>query len=87
MHRLAGHPVSLRDFHDRDAGQDFQHGPVPLLDHVQLPKHDRRGLQASLTVLSRPGERAPNHGLLAGRDAVGESAADTLLDGIYKIHE
>jgi hypothetical protein len=39
MHRLPGHPETLGDLSDRDAIQDFQHGPVSLLDHVQLPKH------------------------------------------------
>ena len=39
VHSLAGHPEPLGDLGYRDAIKDFQHGPISLLDHVQLPKH------------------------------------------------
>jgi len=52
VHGLAGHAISLGDFHDRDARQDFQHGPVSLLDHVQLPKHERERHRSSGATVS-----------------------------------
>ena len=39
VHRLAGHPEPLGDLSDRGAVKDLKHCLVPLLDHVQLPKH------------------------------------------------
>jgi hypothetical protein len=39
VHRLPGHPEPLRDLNDRSAVKDLKDGLVPLLDHVQLPKH------------------------------------------------
>jgi hypothetical protein len=41
VHRLPGHPVTLGDLNDRDPGKDLQDSPVSLLDHIQLPKHER----------------------------------------------
>ena len=38
MHRLPVYPEPLGHLSDRDAVQDLEHGPVPLLDHLQLPK-------------------------------------------------
>ena len=39
VHRLPGHPEPLSHLRDRDAVQDLKNGTVPLLDHLQLPKH------------------------------------------------
>jgi hypothetical protein len=41
VHRLPGNAVSLGDLDDRSPGQDLHNGAVSLLDHVQLPKHER----------------------------------------------
>jgi len=41
VHRLPDNAVSLGDLNNRSSGQDLQHGTVSLLDHVQLPKHER----------------------------------------------
>ena len=41
MHALAAHPVPFGDLGHRNPGHDFQHGPVSLLDHAQLPQHER----------------------------------------------
>jgi hypothetical protein len=39
VHRLTSHPGPLSNLSYRDAVQDLQNSLVPLLDHVQLPKH------------------------------------------------
>jgi hypothetical protein len=39
VHRPPGHPEPLGNFRHRDTVKDLKHGPVSLLDHVQLPKH------------------------------------------------
>ena len=41
MHGLPGNAVTLGDLDDRSPGQDLHNGAVSLLDHVQLPKHER----------------------------------------------
>jgi hypothetical protein len=41
VHGLPGDTISLGDLDDRSAGQDLHNGAVSLLDHVQLPKHER----------------------------------------------
>jgi hypothetical protein len=41
VHRLPGHPEPLGHLSDRNAVKDLKNGLVPLLDHVQLPKHER----------------------------------------------
>ena len=41
VHALAADPVPLGDLGHRNAAADFQHGPVSLLGHAQLPQHDR----------------------------------------------
>jgi hypothetical protein len=46
VNRLARHPIALRDLHHRRPSQNFQHRPIPLLDHAQLP-HTRE-CQASV---------------------------------------
>ena len=38
---LAGHPEPPGHRSDRNAVKDLKHSLVPLLDHVQLPKHER----------------------------------------------
>ena len=39
VHRLPGHPEPLSDLNNRDAVKDLKNSLIPLLDHVQLPKH------------------------------------------------
>jgi hypothetical protein len=41
VHGLPGHTVSFGDLDNRSPGQDLHNGAVSLLDHVQLPKHER----------------------------------------------
>jgi hypothetical protein len=41
MHGLPGDAVSFGDLDDRSARQHLHNGAVSLLDHVQLPKHER----------------------------------------------
>jgi hypothetical protein len=41
VHGLPGRPKAFGDLSYRDAIQNLQHGLVSLLDHVQLPKHER----------------------------------------------
>ena len=41
MHALTAHPVPIGDLGHRNPGQHFQHGPVSLLGHAQLPQHER----------------------------------------------
>jgi hypothetical protein len=41
VHSLPDHAVSLGDLDDRSPRQDLHNGAVSLLDHVQLPKHER----------------------------------------------
>ena len=41
MHALAAHPVPPGDLDHRNPGQHFQHRPVSLLGHAQLPQHER----------------------------------------------
>jgi hypothetical protein len=52
VHGLPDDAVSLSDLHDRGAGQDLQHGTVSLLDHVQLPKHERKRHRSSGATVS-----------------------------------
>jgi hypothetical protein len=44
--RLARHPIPLSDLYDRRPSDNLHHGPIPLLDHAQLP-HTRE-CQASI---------------------------------------
>jgi hypothetical protein len=37
VHALTADPVPVGDFGHRHSGQNFQHSPVPLLGHTQLP--------------------------------------------------
>jgi len=39
VHRLPGHPEPLGHLSDRNVVKDLKNSLVPLLDHVQLPKH------------------------------------------------
>ena len=39
VHRLAGYPEPLCHLRDRDVVKNLKDSLVPLLDHVQLPKH------------------------------------------------
>jgi len=41
MHALTAYPVPIGDLGHRNPGQHFQHGPVSLLSHAQLPQHER----------------------------------------------
>jgi len=41
VHGLPGDAIPLSDLDDRSPRQDLHNGAVPLLDHVQLPKHER----------------------------------------------
>jgi hypothetical protein len=41
VHCLAAYPIPLRHLDHWNPGQDFQHRPVPLLGHIQLPQHER----------------------------------------------
>jgi hypothetical protein len=41
MHGLPGNAIPLGDLDHRSTGQDLHNGAVSLLDHVQLPKHER----------------------------------------------
>ncbi len=41
VHALAADPVPLGDLGHRNPRADFQHGPVSLLGHAQLPQHER----------------------------------------------
>ena len=41
MHALAAHPVPIGHLGHRNPGQHFQHRPVSLLGHAQLPQHER----------------------------------------------
>jgi hypothetical protein len=41
VHRLAGHPETLGNLSDRNAIKDLKDGAISLLDHVQLPQHER----------------------------------------------
>ena len=41
VHALAAYPVPFGDLGHRNPGQHFQHGPVSLLGHAQLPQHER----------------------------------------------
>jgi hypothetical protein len=62
VHRLPGHAIPLGDLDRRNPGQHFQHGPVPLLDHVQLPKHERerhRSSGATVSHIKRSQTSAP----------------------------
>jgi hypothetical protein len=52
MHRLAGHPIALGDLGHRNPRQDLQHRAVSLLDHVQLPKHERERHRSSGATVS-----------------------------------
>jgi hypothetical protein len=52
MHRLTGHSEAFRDLSYRDAIQDVQHGLVSLLDHIQLPKHERECHASSEATMS-----------------------------------
>ena len=52
MHGLPGHPETLGDLGYRDAIKDLQNGPVSLLDHVQLPKHERERHKSSGATVS-----------------------------------
>jgi hypothetical protein len=49
---LPDNAVSFSDRDDRSPGQDFQNGAVSLLDHVQLPKHDRERRASSGAAVS-----------------------------------
>jgi hypothetical protein len=40
VHRLTGNPEPLGHLSDRDAVKDLKNSLIPLLDHVQLPKHE-----------------------------------------------
>ena len=52
VHCLPGHPITLGDLNNRDTGKDLQHGPVSLLDHIQLPKHERERRASSGATVS-----------------------------------
>ena len=41
VHGLPCDAVSFGDLDDGSPGQDLHNGAVSLLDHVQLPKHER----------------------------------------------
>jgi hypothetical protein len=41
VHGLPGDAIPLGDLDDRSPGQDLHNGAIPLLDHIQLPKHER----------------------------------------------
>jgi len=41
VHGLPDNAVSFGDLDNRSARQDLQNSAVSLLDHVQLPKHER----------------------------------------------
>jgi hypothetical protein len=41
VHALTAYPVPAGDLGHRNPGHDFQHGPVSLLGHTQLPQHER----------------------------------------------
>jgi hypothetical protein len=61
VHRLPSNAMPLGDLDRRKHGQHFRHGPVPLLDHVQLPKHERERHRSSGATVSHiktePGTR------------------------------
>jgi len=52
VHGLTGHPIPLRHLDHRNPGQDFQHRVIPLLHHVQLPKHERERHRSSGATVS-----------------------------------
>jgi hypothetical protein len=52
VHGLPDDAVSLGHLDNRNAGQDLQHGTVSLLDHVQLPKHERERRASSGATVS-----------------------------------
>jgi hypothetical protein len=52
VHRLAGHPEPLGHLSDRNAVKNLKNSLVPLLDHVQLPKHERECHPSSEAVVS-----------------------------------
>ena len=41
MHALTAYSIPSGDLGHRNPGQHFQHGPVSLLGHAQLPQHER----------------------------------------------
>jgi len=41
VHGLPGNAIPLGDLNHRSPGQHLHNGAVPLLDHIQLPKHER----------------------------------------------
>ena len=41
VHALAADPIPFGDLGHRNTDADLQHGPVSLLDHAQLPQHER----------------------------------------------
>jgi hypothetical protein len=41
VHALAANSIPFGDLGHRNTSADFQHGPVPLLGHAQLPQHER----------------------------------------------
>jgi hypothetical protein len=64
MHGLTDDAISFGDFDDRIPGQDLQNGAISLLDHVQLPKHERERHRSSGATVSHikrePGTRVAN---------------------------
>ena len=41
VHGLPGNAIPLGDLNHRSPGQHLHNGAVSLLDHIQLPKHER----------------------------------------------
>ena len=41
MHGLPDDAIPFSNLNDRSPGQDLHNGAVSLLEHVQLPKHER----------------------------------------------
>jgi hypothetical protein len=63
VHALAANPVPLGDLGHRNPRADFQHGPVSLLGHAQLPQHEREcqaSNEAKVPSIKRDSTESPN---------------------------